>query len=115
MKHPAWPRVRSRASEISPDLALDGKSIAPKYFSITLGWYDARVAQSMWGKTEHAYCWFWTQVPLDRQLDPRALRVAPLAGEHEFTLSNITPGLDVDEVVLTTDFSWIPEGTINYF
>ena len=24
-------------------------------------------------------------------------------------------GLDVDEVVLTTDSSWIPEGTINYF
>ena len=27
MKHSAWLRVRRRASEISPDLALDGKSI----------------------------------------------------------------------------------------
>jgi hypothetical protein len=70
----------------------------------------------MWGKVEQAYCWFWTQVPLGwTQLDPRALRVTLPAGEHDFTLSNITPGLDVDEVVLTTDFAWIPEGTINYF
>jgi hypothetical protein len=110
-----WLRVRSRDSEISPQLALDGKAIVPDNVGVKVGWYDARVAQSMWGKTEQAYCWFWTQVPLDRQLDPRALRVALPAGEHEFTLSNVTPGLDVDEVVLTTDFSWIPEGTINYF
>ena len=111
-----WIRVRSRASEISPDFALDRKSLMPEHVEVKVGWYDARVAQSMWGKVEQAYCWFWTQVPLGwTQLDPRALRVTLPAGEHDFTLSNITPGLDVDEVVLTTDFAWIPEGTINYF
>jgi len=69
----------------------------------------------MWGKTEQAYRWFWTQVPLYRQLDPRALRVTIPAGDHDFTFANISPGLDVDEVVLTTDFAWIPAGTVNYF
>ena len=90
-------------------------SIANLYIGMKVGWYDARAEQSMWGKIEQAYCWFWTQLPMDRQLDPRALRVTIPAGEHEWTLSNITPGLDVDEVVLTTDFSWIPEGTVDYF
>jgi hypothetical protein len=116
-----WLRVRSRDRHIVPLFALDGEALPytgnrPGYGDgVPVGWYDARVAQSMWGETEKAYRWFWTQLPACFYLDPRALRVTLTAGEHEFTLSNITPGLDVDEVVLTTDFAWIPEGTINYF
>jgi hypothetical protein len=116
-----WLRVRSRDRNIVPLFALDGEALPytgnrPGYGDgVPVGWYDARVAQSMWGETEKAYRWFWTQLPACYYLDPRALRVTLPAGEHEFTLSNVTPGLDVDEVVLTTDFAWIPEGTINYF
>jgi len=116
-----WLRVRSRDRNINPRFALDGETLPdtghrPGYGDgVPVGWYDARVAQSMWGEIDQAYRWFWTQLPACYYLDPRALRITLPAGPHEFTLFNITPGLDVDEVILTTDFAWIPEGTINYF
>ena len=48
-------------------------------------------------------------------LDPRQLRITLSAGEHALKISNIRAGLDVDAVVLTSDFSWIPDGSINYY
>lgn len=114
-----WLKLRSRDREVVFDFTLDGKPAALNALTskayLKLGWYDARVAQSMWGQTDKAYRWFWTNVPVINALDPRPVRVKLLPGAHEFTLGNITPGLDVDAVVLTTDFAWIPEGTINYF
>jgi len=108
-----WLRVRSRDKEVRPVFSVDGKELAkPK---LKFGWYDARVAQSMWGDVAKAYRWFWTDVPLLLEPDARQLRVKLGAGAHVFTISGIRAGLDLDAVVLTSDYSWIPQGTLNYY
>jgi hypothetical protein len=108
-----WLRVRSRDREVRPTFYVDGRELGRPRLKV--GWYDARVAQSMWGDTAKAYCWFWTDVPMYRELDPRPLRVKLTAGRHVFRIDDIRAGLDVDAVVLTSDYSWIPEGTVNYY
>jgi hypothetical protein len=100
-----WLRLRSRDRQASPKFALDGRNL-PAPPSVKFGYYDPSVANSIWGQIEKAYRWFWTDLPMYRQLDPRPLRIALTPGEHELTLSNLGPGLD---------YTWIPEGDLNYF
>ena len=108
-----WLRLRSRDREVRPAFCVDGKELARPRLKV--GWYDARVAQSMWGDVAKAYRWFWTDVPMYMELDPRPLRVKLATGRHVLKIDGIRAGLDVDAVVLTSDYSWIPEGSVNYY
>jgi len=108
-----WLRLRSHKRAAMFQFTLDrGKPIRQ---SIRFGWWDARTQNLIWGDLSRAYCWFWTDVPKYRHADTRAVRVKLSQGEHTFEVGAIRPGVDVDAVVLTSDFSWIPKGTINYF
>jgi len=109
-----WLRLRSRNTYPHFSITADGKEVCPP-MKHAIGWYDYRAERSMWGQAEKGYRWFWMEVPLYRQLDPRQLRIKLTAGEHELKLANICAGLDVDAVVLTSDFTWIPDGSLNYY
>ncbi|MBT3377384.1 MAG: fibronectin type III domain-containing protein [Lentisphaerae bacterium] len=112
-KYVVWLRVRSRTKEVRPTISVDGEKVAePRLF---FGWYDARATGMMWGDAKKAYRWCWTQVPNYRTTDARPVRLDLSQGEHVVTLGGIRSGWDVDAVVLTNDYSWIPEGSVNYY
>jgi hypothetical protein len=79
------------------------------------GWYDARATGMMWGDTKNAYRWFWTEAPNYLELDARPVRLELSQGEHLIKLGGIPSGLDVDAIVLTSEYAWIPEGSVNYY
>ena len=108
-----WLRLRSARRIARLEFSLDGKPLETQ--GVTFGWWDARTQNLIWGDLNKAYCWFWTDVPLRGKLDTRPLRVKLARGRHTFQVSNIWAGLDVDAVVLTSDFTWVPKGTVNYF
>jgi len=108
-----WLRLRSARRYADLDFSLDGEQILHQ--RVTFGWWDARTQRLIWGDLNKAYCWFSTDVPQFRKLDTRPLRLELTKGRHVFSIGNIWPGLDVDAVTLTSDFSWIPQRTINYF
>ena len=108
-----WMRVRSRTKEVKLTISADGKTVAePRLF---FGWYDARATGMMWGDVKKAYRWFWTEAPNYLALDARPVRFVLSQGEHLIKLGGIPPGLDMDAIVLTSDYAWIPEGSVNYY
>ena len=45
----------------------------------------------------------------------RPVRLELSQGEHLIKLGGIPSGLDVDAIVLTSEYAWIPEGSVNYY
>ena len=107
-----WARLRSTWREASLQLRVKGNR---HRWPITFGYHHEK-GYCIWGrgaKTSYIYCWCIART--NTCPDPRPFQFELKKGECRVELGNIREGLSVDQLVLTNDFSWVPEGVRNYY
>lgn len=107
-----WARLRSTWREASLQLSVKGNR---HRWPISFGYHHEK-GYCIWGrgaKTSYVYCWYVART--NTCPDPRPFQFELKTGECRIELSNIREGLSVDQLVLTNDFSWVPDGLRNYY
>lgn len=110
-----WGRFRSIWREARLTLTIDGNAREAKTWPITFG-YRHEKAYMIWGRgasTSYIYCWCVART--NTCPDPRPFLFKLTKGQHWLELSGIGEGLSVDQIAITNDFSWMPEGVRNYY
>jgi len=110
-----WGRFKSIWREAALSLTIDGKRDTARRWQITFGYHHEK-AYAIWGRaatTSYVYCWCLART--NTCPDPRPFQLELKQGTHRLELSGIGEGLSVDQLRLTTDFSWMPEGLRNYY
>ena len=111
-----WARLKSTWLKAHLELAVDGEA-TKAYISWPLRFgYHHKKSYNIWGSADYqSYIYCWCQGRSSRDPAPPPFRYKLAKGQHRLELRNIREGLSVDQLVITNDFSWIPEGVRNYY
>jgi hypothetical protein len=110
-----WGRFRSVWREAALTLILDNNRKDSTRWPITFGYYHEK-AYMIWGRGATAsYIFCWCEARRNTCPDPRPFLFKLQKGRHRLDIEDVGEGLSVDEIAVTNDFSWAPEGVRNYY
>lgn len=108
-----WGRFRSIWREASLTLSIDGNR--GQWWPITFGYHHEK-AYMIWGRGATAsYLYCWCEAQTNTCPDPRPFLFQLRKGGHRLDLTGLGEGLSVDQLAITNDFSWTPQGVRNYY
>jgi hypothetical protein len=110
-----WGRFRSVWREAALTLILDNNRKDSRRWPITFGYHHEK-AYMIWGRGATAsYIFCWCEARTNTCPDPRPFLFKLQKGRHRLDIEDLGEGLSVDEIAVTNDFSWAPEGVRNYY